>query len=70
MHGPVFSGGTTDLCVWNNANSHYHSYANICHTYYNEKYRRDKPSWERFHGDSKGNFNFKTKEWEVWEIEW
>ncbi len=68
--GPRFGGGP-DLHICDNANSSNYSYACICNSYHNEKYKRqDKASWERFHGGSTGNAQFKIREWEVWKIEW
>ena len=62
-YGPTFGGGH-DICVHDKANSNNSSYANICSSYHNEKYKKgDKASWERFHGNPKNSHNFKVREW-------
>ncbi len=59
------------MYVGDKANSSNGGYTNICHSYHNEKYKNsEKASWEKFHGGSTGSYNFKTKEWEVWAVEW
>lgn len=68
--GPRFGGGA-DLHIFYSENSSNYSYACICNSYHNEKYKRqDKASWERFHGGSTGNAQFKIREWEVWKVIW
>jgi hypothetical protein len=69
-YGPTFGGGH-DLQICAKANSSHSNYTKFNHSYRNKKYRQhDKLSLERFHGDSKEFRNFKTKEWEVWAVEW
>jgi hypothetical protein len=69
-YGPTFGDGY-DFHVCDKANSSGNSYAYICGSYHNEKYKcNDKTSWKRFHGGSTGSYKFNTKEWEVWALEW
>ncbi len=68
-YGPRFGHGR-DLAVRDKANENNKSYANICTSYENDKYRNyEKGSWERFSG-SKESYKFRVKEWEVWGVEW
>jgi len=50
--GPTFGGGH-DLMISNKSNENIDSYANIHHTYVNNKYRyNDKESMRKFCGNS------------------
>ena len=59
-YGPTFGGGH-DLYIADKANINSSSYAQINHSYNNEKYQYgNKNSWEKFHGHP-NSINFKVK---------
>jgi hypothetical protein len=69
-YGSTFGGGH-DLRVCDKANSSKGNYTNICCSYHSDNYKYgDNASWERFHGGLTENYSFRTKDWEVWAVEW